>query len=238
MFTENDFQVTLMNKNEVKDFIRKHGEFACVCYNTPIVQAEQVGLHCLQSGHLSGSRHLYFVFNIGNIPRFTVDQLVRHEVGVVKNVQSLRYVTKGNLEDIDAGFNIYIPPELRDNIEDRWEFQRTEDYLNLTYRRLIKYQRHIVNKERANEIARTFIPIGVATSCSFACNLEGLINLAHKRLCNRAELPIHKLVQMMVKEVVAVEPRYKEFLVPQCKYLGYCPEGKGCGMYEPKKIEK
>ena len=58
MFTENDFQVTLMNKNEVKEFIRKHGEFACVCYNTPIVQAEQVGLHCLKSGHLSGSRHL------------------------------------------------------------------------------------------------------------------------------------------------------------------------------------
>ena len=238
MFTEKDFEVTLLNPEEVKQFIKKHGEFACVCYNTPIERAEGTGLHCLKSGHLSGSRHLYFVFNIGNVPRFTVDQLVRHEVGVVKNVQSLRYVTKGNLEDIDAGFNVYIPPELRDNIEDRWEFQRTEDYLNLTYRRLIKYQRHIVNKERANEIARTFIPIGVATECSFACNLEGLINLAHKRLCNRAELPIHKLVQMMVKEVVAVEPRYKEFLVPQCEYLGYCPEGKGCGMYEPKKIEK
>ena len=40
----------------------------------------------------------------------TVDQLVRHEVGVVKNVQSLRYVTKGNLDKIDEGFNIYIPP--------------------------------------------------------------------------------------------------------------------------------
>ena len=109
MFTENDFQVTLMNKNEVKDFIRKHGEFACVCYNTPIVQAEQVGLHCLQSGHLSGSRHLYFVFNIGNIPRFTVDQLVRHEVGVVKNVQSLRYVTKDN-------FSVYMPPEIEEDL--------------------------------------------------------------------------------------------------------------------------
>ena len=238
MFTEKDFEVTLMNKSDVEHFIRRHGEFACVCYDTPIGQADKVGEHCLKSGHLSGSRHLYFVFKLKNIPRFTVDQLVRHEVGVVKNVQSLRYVTKGNLDKIDEGFNIYIPPELRDNIEDRWEFERTEDYLNIVYRRLVKAQRYMTNKERANEIARTLIPIGVATECSFACNLEGLINLANKRLCNRAEQPIHILVKMMVNEVIAVEPRYKEFLVPQCKYLGYCPEGKGCGMYEPKKIEK
>ena len=235
MFTEKDFQVTLMNKSDVEHFIRRHGEFACVCYNTPIGQADKVGEHCLKSGHLSGSRHLYFVFKLKNIPRFTVDQLVRHEVGVVKNVQSLRYVTKGNLDKIDEGFNIYIPPELRDNIEDRWEFERTEDYLNIVYRRLVKAQRYMTNKERANEIARTLIPIGVATECSFACNLEGLINLANKRLCNRAERPIHILVKMMVNEVIAVEPRYKEFLVPQCKKLGYCPEMKGCGMYEPKK---
>ena len=235
MFTEKDFQVTLLNPEEVKQFIKKHGEFACVCYNTPIERAEGTGLHCLKSGHLSGSRHLYFVFKLKNIPRFTVDQLVRHEVGVVKNVQSLRYVTKGNLDKIDEGFNIYIQPELRDNIEDRWEFERTEDYLNIVYRRLVKAQRYMTNKERANEIARTLIPIGVATECSFACNLEGLINLANKRLCNRAEQPIHILVKMMVNEVIAVEPRYKEFLVPQCKKLGYCPEMKGCGMYEQKK---
>ena len=235
MFTEKDFQVTLMNKSDVEHFIRRHGEFACVCYDTPIGQADKVGEHCLKSGHLSGSRHLYFVFKLKNIPRFTVDQLVRHEVGVVKNVQSLRYVTKGNLDKIDEGFNIYIPPELRDNIEDRWEFERTEDYLNIVYRRLVKAQRYMTNKERANEIARTLIPIGVATECSFACNLEGLINLANKRLCNRAERPIHVLVKMMVNEVIAVEPRYKEFLVPQCKKLGYCPEMKGCGMYEQKK---
>ena len=235
MFTEQDFQVTLMNKNEVKDFIRKHGEFACVCYDTPIVQAEKVGEHCLQSGHLSGSRHLYFVFNIGNVPRFTVDQLVRHEVGIVKNVQSLRYVTKGNINYIGEGFSVYMPPELRDDVEYRWDFQRTEDYLNNINTKIVRAQRRMTNNQRANEIARTFIPIGVATNCSFACNLEGLINLANKRLCKRAELPIRTVTKMMVEEVIKVEPRYKEFLVPQCEKLGYCPENKGCGMCEPKK---
>lgn len=223
MFTEKDFKVTLMNKEEVGSFIKKHGEFACICYNTPIKAAEKVGEHCLQSGHLSGSRHLYFVFKLEMIPRFTIDQLVRHEVGVVKNVQSLRYVTKD-------GFKVYCPPEMRDDLEAKWEYQRAEDYLNYTYKLNVK-RFESKGKERANEIARTFLPIGIATECSFACNLEGLINLAHKRLCTRAELPIRALAKLMVKEVLEAEPRYGPYLVPQCEYLKRCPEGHSCGRY-------
>ena len=229
MFAEQNFKVTLVNKEEVAQFIVKHGEFACVCYNTPKEQGESVGLHCLESGHLSGSRHLYFVFNLERIPRFTIDQLVRHEVGVVKNVQSLRYVTKDRID-------VYISPEVRRNPQLVKSHLLSEEYAATCYQLTIdKMKQAGVNKERANEIARTFLPIGIASACSFAVNIEGLIHLANVRLCNRAELPIHYLVQQMVNEVVAVEPRYKELLVPQCKKLGYCPEMKGCGLYEPKK---
>ena len=229
MFSEKDFKVTLVNKEEVSQFIKKHGEFACVCYDTPKEQAEKVGLHCLKSGHLSGSRHLYFVFELDRIPRFTIDQLVRHEVGVVKNVQSLRYVTKGKM-------NVYAAPEIiKDPLLVRDHYM-SEEYAATSYQLTIdRMKQKGINKERANEIARTFIPIGIASACSFAVNIEGLIHLANVRLCNRAELPIHYLVKQMVNEVVAVEPRYKELLVPQCEKLGYCPEMKGCGRYEPKK---
>lgn len=229
MFAEQNFKVTLVNKDEVAQFIKKHGEFACVCYNTPVEQAESVGLHCLESGHLSGSRHLYFVFNLERIPRFTIDQLVRHEVGVVKNVQSLRYVTKDRID-------VYISPEVRRNPQLVKSHLLSEEYAATCYQLTIdKMRQNGVNKERANEIARTFLPIGIASACNFAVNIEGLIHLANVRLCNRAELPIHYLVQEMVEEVIKVEPRYKELLVPQCEKLGYCPEMKGCGLYEPKK---
>lgn len=235
MFTEDDFKVVLNNKEEVKNFIRKHGEFASVCYNTPRDKGEQVGLHCLLSGHMSGSRHLYFDFSLECIPRFTIDQLVRHEKGIVKNVQSLRYVNKEN------GFSIYCPPEMRSTLELLEQFARTQDYLSRCYEMNIfeltntmYHTQPVASQERANECARTFIPIGIASSCNFACNLEGLMHIANVRLCTRAELPIRKLVEKMVAEVVEVEPRYKELLVPQCEILGRCPELKGCGRYEKR----
>lgn len=229
MFGEKEFKVTLVNKEEVAQFIKKHGEFACVCYDTPKERAEKVGLHCLKSGHLSGSRHLYFVFDLQRIPRFTIDQLVRHEVGVVKNVQSLRYVTKGRMD-------VYAAPEIRNNPLLVKEHYLSEEYAATCYQLTIdRMTRSGIEKERANEIARTFVPIGTASCCSFAVNIEGLIHLANVRLCTRAELPIRYLVEQMVNQVIAVEPRYKQFLVPQCRKLGYCPESKGCGIYEPKK---
>jgi hypothetical protein len=38
----------------------------------------------------------------------------------------------------------------------------------------------------------------------------------------------------MKEEVLKVEPRYKDLLVPQCKKLMYCPERHSCGAMEGK----
>lgn len=231
MFTEKDFYVKLLNPAEVKTFIEQHGAFAAVCYNTPKDKAIQVGRTCLRSGHLSGSRHLYFKFDIANVPRFLIDQLVRHEIGVVKNVQSLRYCNKA------GKINIYCPPEIYNNSVERFEFERTEEYLSTVVNRMDRLLPNIIknNPTRIAEIERTLIPIGIESACSIALNLEALINLSHKRLCSRAELPIRQLVIQMTDAVIEAEPEYAEYLVPICDKMGYCPEGKmSCGVYDPK----
>lgn len=223
MFTINDFKVKLVNGEEVKNFVKRHGEFSKVCYDTPKEKAEKVGEHCLESGHLSGSRHLYMVFEIKNVPRSAVDQLVRHTQGFVTNVQSLRYCNK------DGKISLYAAPEIEKDI---YLTQSLHNYEAQAQAYYDYFQSNLKNNgytnEQANEIARTTIPIGIATSCNVAVNLECLIHLANVRLCNRAELPIRTIVKEMVRQVVAIEPRYKPYLVPNCKKLGYCPEGKDC----------
>lgn len=228
MFTIADFKVRLVNGEEVKSFIKKHGEFAAICYNTPKEKAEVVGMHCLKSGHFSGSRHLHFVFELENIPRSAVDQLVRHIIGFVTNVQSLRYCNK------DGKVSIYIAPELVDNPYMLKTIQDQENIVNAQYNYIQNYlEEGNIKGEKANEIARTILPIGISTSCNIAVNIECLIHLANVRLCTRAELPIRTIVKQMVDQVVEVEPRYKFLLVPQCKKLGYCPEGnKECPRYK------
>ena len=220
MFTINDFKVRLVNGEEVKNFVKRHGEFSKVCYDTPKEKAEKVGEHCLESGHLSGSRHLYMVFEIKNVPRSAVDQLVRHTQGFVTNVQSLRYCNK------DGKISLYAAPEIE---KDEYLSQALYNYEAQVQANYNYFQINMKNEgytnEQANEIARTVIPIGVATECNVAVNLECLIHLANVRLCTRAELPIRTIVKEMVDQVVEVEPRYKPFLVPNCKKLGYCPEG-------------
>lgn len=223
MFTINDFKVELKNPEEVEKFIERQGSFSVVCYNTPKEKAEQVGMHCLASGHLSGSRHLYMVFEIKNVPRSAVDQLVRHTQGFVTNVQSLRYCNK------DGKISLYAAPEIEKDI---YLTQSLHNYEAQAQAYYDYFQSNLKNNgytnEQANEIARTAIPIGVATECNIAVNIECLIHLANVRLCTRVELPIRTIVKEMVRQVVEVEPRYKPFLVPNCKKLGYCPEGKDC----------
>ena len=220
MFTLKDFKVELKNPEEVKEFVKRHGEFSKVCYNTPKEKAEKVGEKCLESGHLSGSRHLFMVFEIKNVPRSAVDQLVRHTQGFVTNVQSLRYCNK------DGKISLYAAPEIEKDIYLTQALHNYEAQAQANYH---YFQNSMKNdgytNEQANEIARTVIPIGVATECNVAVNLECLIHLANVRLCNRAELPIRTIVKEMVDQVVEVEPRYKPFLVPNCEKLGYCPEG-------------
>lgn len=227
MFTTDNFKVELINKEDVKNYINRHGRFASVCYDTNEKYADKIGESCLKSGHLSGSRHLYFEFKITGVPRSLIDQLVRQEQGVNKNVQSFRYVNKENV-------NIYVAPEIKDNqmVINRIEF--IEKVIKTNYSLIVDdLKKQGYTNEQANEIARTVIPIGQESALNIAFNIEGLMRLANVRLCKRAEYPIRTLTKMMIGEVLKVEPRYKEYLVPQCMKLGYCPEGKHtCGKFK------
>ena len=225
MYTIDDIKVTLLNKEEVKHFITKHGEVACICYDTDTKYAEKVGLSCLNSGHLSGSRGDYFKFEI-ECPRYTADQIIRHEVGVFKNCQSQRYC------DIDK-IDLYVSPHIMKDSDLRHQIKQYEILINTYYKGIVNDANKIF-QHGVNDLTRGLLPIGVKTKIRIGFTLEALINFCHKRLCNRADEVIHRVAILMRDEVLAVENRYKNLLVPQCEYNLFCPEEKSCG-YKPRK---
>ena len=229
MYTLNDIKVELLNPEEVKHFIYNHGVIACICYDTPEKFAEKVGLSCLKEGHTSGSRGDFFKFEI-ECPRYCADQIMRHEKGVFKNCQSQRYV------DMDNDFSIYVPPQIENNSLLSLTYKKYEDQCREQYKEIRQVMNGLdITGEQANDLMRTMLPIGVKCKIRVGFTIEALIHFMHKRLCVRADAPIRKVAQLMTEEVLKVEPRYEEFLVPQCKSLMYCPEKHGCKAYPSKE---
>lgn len=224
MFSIKDFKVTLLNKDEVSQFVKRHGEVAAICYNTNEKFATQVGESVLKTRHFSGSRGDYFKFKFENVPRDLIDQAVRHDVGTFKNVQSFRYVNK-------EGFNIYEAPEVTNDEVLSEIFAEFEYQANTYYSNAIKRLNELgYSGEKANQIARHMIPIGTESAFVMGFTLEALINFMNKRLCVRAEKPIRELAKLMKKEVLEIAPIYAPYLVAICDDILYCPEGKhSCG---------
>lgn len=223
-------EVTLLNPKLVSNLIKLHGETASICYNTNKKYSEKVGESCLKSGHMSGSRGDYIKFEISGISRYTADQLVRHEQGVFKNMQSQRYV----LDNFE-----YTTPSIIKNNEflyEKWQMAMEDIQLAKEYMtRAISEELPQLNGEQLNEITRSFNPMAIHTKLVIGFTIEAFIHLCHKRLCTRAQEEIRLLVNQMKNLVLAIEPRYEDKLVPHCEYLLWCPEGdKCCGKMKTK----
>ena len=233
MFQKEDFKVELINPEEVKDFVRRHGETAAICYNTNPKYANAVGKSVLETSHFSGSRGDYFKFKFTNVPRALVDQSVRHDVGTFKNVQSQRYVNQ-------TDFNMYFPKEILndDELLDLWN--NYELYTRAVYNRTIDRlgEKYNYTGEKASEIARGVLPMNVESSFVQGFTLEALMNYMNKRLCTCAQEHIRYVADLMREEVLKVAPIYEPYLVPICERQLWCPETKkrSCGR-KPVKEE-
>lgn len=56
------------------------------------------------------------------------------------------------------------------------------------------------------------------------CNMQSLINISRKRLCNCASKETKEVWEMVVKEIEKIDPIIASKLVPECIYRGFCPE--------------
>lgn len=225
--------VELINKNEVKLLFTTWSQVASVCYDSTVKSPDAIGKHCMKSGHFSGSRGVYFIFKITYCPRYVIDQMVRHEVGIFKNVQSFRYVNKDS-------FGYEIPAEIKNNEE---LLNKYKKHMEDTVALYDEIQNYIIDsgksKERANEQARYVLPMATHSAVCIGFTIEALIHYMNMRLCTRTEDAHRQLAIKMRDAVLEVMPMLSEYLVPQCERLLYCPEERGgCGKYPSREVLK
>ena len=89
----------------------------------------------------------------------------------------------------------------------------------------VKSQRN----DRQSDYDRTKAPQDTPVNMIWDMNAEELMNIANKRLCRLADPVTTSVVQAMCDEVIKSNPEFKDFLVPNCKYLGCCKEIYPCG---------
>lgn len=222
-------KVTILNPEETIKLFEYWGKASCVCYDTETNAPEKVGKHCMNSGHFSGSRGRFILFKVEGCPRFTIDQAVRHEIGVMKNVQSFRYVGKDS-------FAYEVPVEITDNEE---LLVKYHSHMMNTMELYGEIQDYVFNKtnshERANEQARHVLPISTHADFVIGMTIEALIHFENARLCVRAEDKIRELARLLKSTTLELLPELKDKLVPNCQALLWCPEGKAsCGAYPTK----
>lgn len=177
----------------------------------------------LDGGHLSIAENISFTFAIEGVSRALLAQITRHRVGVVFQVQSQRYV-----EFKDGKFDFVMPNSIVTNQECRDYFYDVMDRLSETYKFFIE---HGIKPEDA----RYVLPNACTTNITMSCNLRELMHICNLRMCARAQHEIREMVTLMANEVIKVVPEFKEYLVPNCEKLGFCPEHNGCGRKEGRK---
>lgn len=249
--------VEILNPEVLETLYKNHGEFARVCYDTPVKYAEKVGKACEKSGHMSGSRCEYIKFRLTDIDRGTAEQCMRHEIGtrffpfddtdnysfsdysekvkdidsgqIVKNMASFRYID-------ESGFDYTVPKEISDDPELLSAYKETMSKIEATRKSVKEKLVNIgVNEKRANECANFVLPRATNATLTVGFTPEALIHFMHKRLCTRAQPEIRIVAIAMKKEVEKFNKEFAKELVPHCQHLLWCPEGDMCCGASPTK---
>ncbi len=64
-------------------------------------------------------------------------------------------------------------------------------------------------------------------------NAQSLINMSRKRLCLMSHKETVKVMSMIKTEIEKIDSLVSKYMVRECEYRGFCPEGKNsCGYFK------
>lgn len=92
---------------------------------------------------------------------------------------------------------------------------------------------------RKLDVPRDELPQGCLNDMDMTANVQAIINISRKRLCNCASPETREAWRQVVGEIRKVDPVLADKCVPECLYRGFCPEFMSpCGYSKSKKFEE
>ncbi len=195
-------------------------EAASTCYDSQITDG-RIMRHCYKSGHHSVLEFADFSFRVSGVSRALTHQLVRHRMA--------SYAQRSQRYCVEDGFEFVTPASVAKNDAANEVYRQTVETVKKAYADLMEMG-------IAAEDARMLLPNACCTEICVKMNLRELIHFCNERLCACAQWEIRAMAREMVREVTAVAPQLKEFLVPKCEAhapYNFCTESKSrtCGRH-------
>ena len=202
-----------------EDSDRFAAEAGSLCYESK----PHLGIvnHCRDSGHNTVLEHNIFTF-VKKVPIFVARQDMRARHATFDE-RSLRYVRLDN-----GGFEYYIPPSLKELGRE----QELAQWIGHHEKAFELYSRYTEEEIMENELARSILPLGIATIYADSRNAIGWRHHIMKRLCLRAQTEIRLLYRSITNQLIEKSPRLFEDINMPCYMKQGCTEAKPCGLIE------
>lgn len=208
-----------------KNPLTRIGENASYCYNTKLKDdkhASRIAKSCIKDGHGRNMEFADVTLKISEVSARMMREMGRHIVGTSYVQASTRYITYDN-------FDYYIPENM--TIEQKEIYTNTMELISENYKKL-------KDLNTPNDITGYLLPLSMNTEVVFKINVRALEHMFHMRLCNRALKEFREFMKQLKQQLSELDKEWKwisdNCFVPKCINLGYCNEGRGCGLYPQK----
>lgn len=207
------------------------GVEAGVCWGADISDPEKNykrGLDCLECEHGRTFEFPDVYMILEGYSARVIREWYTHIGGSPTRLQaSTRYI------DYEHGFSYVTPPSIQNNPEAHSAYTDIMSGIEEGLRTLDELG-------VPREDSALALPLGMRTNIVCKHNLRNLIDMSHQRMCSRAYHEYRDLFNDVRDALGYFSDEWMyiadNYLMPKCKYMGFCKEKRTCGMM-PRREE-
>lgn len=224
-------KVIIQSEYTTKNPITMIGTEAGICWGADTSDAKKNykrGLECLENEHGRTFEFPDIYMVLDGYSARVIREWYTHIGGAPTRLQaSTRYV------DYESGFSFVTPPSIRNNVE-----------ALTVYQELMYDITGALQKLEALGIPREDsalgLPLGMTTKIVDKRNVRNLMDMSHQRMCSRAYHEYRHLFDDIRAALSEYSDEWKyivdHYLMPKCKYMGFCKERYTCGMMPRRQV--